>query len=144
EQEQQHADRLQPPAAGHAAAGRARPLLRGDTRGGIELGLWRSGHRRVGSRAHYPRARSGMVAGCRRPPPGGATDMRWRCAPIMIARIATITRIAMIATTAMTAITADLVAATTAAAVAPPGQVAVPPAHQPVMGSPAGGAAGAA
>ena len=55
-----------------------------------------------------------------------------------------ITMIARTATTSMTAMTADVVAATTAAAVVPPGQVAVPPAHQPVMGSPAGGAAGAA
>ena len=53
--------------------------------------------------------------------------MRWRCMIRMMATLAAITAIA------------DAAAATTTAAVAAPvDQVAVPPAHQPVVGAPAG------
>jgi hypothetical protein len=77
--------------------------------------------------------------------------MRWRCAgpriawlarsamtamTPMISILATIAAIATIAT--VTAIADVAAAATTAAAAAPMDQVAVPPAHQPVVGAPAG------
>jgi len=76
--------------------------------------------------------------------------MRWRCAgpriaptaisaiTAMTAMTAMISTIATMATIAMIATIADVAAAETAAAAAPMGQMAVPPAHQPVVGAPAG------
>jgi hypothetical protein len=67
--------------------------------------------------------------------------MRWRGAGLMLARTAMtamIWTIATIATIATTATIADVTAAAASAAAAPVDQVAVPPAHQPAMGAPAG------
>jgi hypothetical protein len=70
--------------------------------------------------------------------------MRWRCACPMLAMTAMTAMIAMIAMTATIAMIAGAVAATAAAAAPPAAQVAVPPAHQPVVGAPAGDTARAA
>ena len=70
--------------------------------------------------------------------------MRRHCAGPRIARIAIPAMTAMtamtaiISTIAMIATIADVAAAETAAAAAPAVQMAVPPAHQPVVGAPAG------
>jgi hypothetical protein len=56
----------------------------------------------------------------------------------MTAMTAMISTIATMATIAMIATIADVAAVETAAAAAPVGQMAVPPAHQPVVGAPAG------
>jgi hypothetical protein len=59
----------------------------------------------------------------------------------MTAMTAMISTIATMATLAMIATIADVAAAETAAAAAPVVQMAVPPAHQPVVGAPAGATA---
>jgi hypothetical protein len=70
--------------------------------------------------------------------------MRGRCACHEVAGTAAVGRLATIALIGTLATTATFATVSMAAAAAPAGQVAVPPAHQPVMGSPAEGATPAA